>query len=128
MSFTDLAWSGFAGYFQLLEKLHYTRPIRWNSKKGCLEVNPSPQTLLWSVGTLCSYVVGLLCPVYVALEHIFVKRMNLPVKDGAFLLLLFLATVHTFPVFLHTMFVSKADLVEGFNNIIQLEKHLLGTL
>jgi hypothetical protein len=45
MPYSALACSGVVGYFKILEKFHYTRPIRWNSKKGCLEVNPSSQKI-----------------------------------------------------------------------------------
>jgi hypothetical protein len=127
MSYSAFAWSGFAGYFKILESiLHFTRPIRWNSKFGCLEVNPSPQKLLWSVGTFCSFIVGIACPVYVALEQVLVKKMKLTVaKHGVPLFIYFACTVHTFPLFLHTQFISKMDLVAGFNHIVELEKHIL---
>jgi hypothetical protein len=127
MSFSALAWSGFARYFTILEKIHYTRPIRWNSKTKCLEVNPSPQKLFWSVGTLCSFIVGIACPVYVGLEQVFVGRLKLSMEEGgALLIVYFWASVHTIPVFLHTLLISKKDLVQGFNNIVKLEKHVFG--
>jgi hypothetical protein len=129
MSYSVVAWSGFAGYFKILDKIHYTRPIRWNSKKGCLEVNPSPQKLLWTVGAICSFIVGIACPVYVALEHVIVNRMKLSVaQHGVPFIVFFFVTMHSLPVFLHTMFISKKDLVQGFNNIVQLEKYLLGKI
>jgi hypothetical protein len=127
MSYSPLAWSGFARYFKILEKIHYTRPIRWNSKTKCLEVNPSPQKLFWSVGTLCSFIVGIACPVYVGLEQVFVGRLKLSMEEGgALLIVYFWASVHTIPVFLHTLLISKKDLVQGFNNIVKLEKHVFG--
>jgi hypothetical protein len=128
MSYSPLAWSGFAGYFKLLDKIHYTRPIRWNSKKGCLEVNPSPQKLLWTVGTICSFIVGIACPVYVALEQVLYRKMKLSVVQLVPLIIFFFVTMHSLPVFLHTLFISKKDLVQGFNNIVELEKHILGKM
>jgi hypothetical protein len=86
----------------------------------------SPQKLLWSVGTFCSFIVGIACPVYVALEQVLVKKMKLTVaQHGVPLFIYFACTVHTFPLFLHTQFISKMDLVAGFNNIVELEKHIL---
>jgi hypothetical protein len=127
MSYSALAWSGFAGYFKFLDKIHYTRPIRWNSEKHRLEVNPAPQKLLWTVGALCSFIVGIAVPVYVALEQVLVKKMNLTiVQHGVPLIVFFCASMHALPIFLHTAFVSKSDLVHGFNNIVKLENHLLG--
>jgi membrane protease YdiL (CAAX protease family) len=127
MSFSALAWSGFAGYFKILERIHYTRPIRWNAGKHCLEVNPSPQKLLWTIGALCSFIVGIAVPVYVALEQVLVNKMKLTiVQHGVPLIVFFFASMHALPIFLHTLFVSKSDLVHGFNNIVQLENHLLG--
>jgi hypothetical protein len=126
MSYSAFAWSGFAGYFKFLDKIHYTRPIRWNSDKHCLEVNPSPQKLLWTVGALCSFIVGIAVPVYVALEQVLVKKMKLTiVQHGVPLIIFFFVTMLALPVFLHTLFVSKSDLVHGFNNIVKLENLLL---
>jgi hypothetical protein len=127
MSYSALAWSGFAGYFKILDKIHYTRPIRWNSKKGCLEVNPSPQKHLWSIGVICSFIVGIACPVYVALEQVLSRKMKLSVaQHGVPLIVFFFVTMHALPPFLHTLFVTKEDLVQGFNHIVQLEKYILG--
>jgi hypothetical protein len=129
MSYSALAWSGFAGYFKILDKIHYTRPIRWNSKKGCLEVNPSPQNFLWTIGTICSFIVGIACPVYVALEQVLYRKMKLSVaQHGVPLIACFFVAMHSLPVLLHTLFISKKDLVQGFNNIVELEKHILGKM
>jgi hypothetical protein len=129
MSYSALAWSGLARYFKILDKIHYTRPIRWNSKKNCLEVNPSPQKLLWTVGVICSFIVGIACPVYVALEQVFVREMKLSLaKHGVPLIVFFFVTMHALPPFLHTLFVTKKDLVQGFNHIVELEKHILGKI
>jgi hypothetical protein len=125
MSYSPLAWSGIARYSKFLDKIHYTRPIRWNSEKHCLEVNPSPQKLIWTIGALCSFIVGIAIPVYVALEQVLVKKMELTiVQHGVPLIIFFFVAMLAFPVFLHTMFVSKSDLVHGFNNIVKLENLL----
>jgi hypothetical protein len=125
MTYSALAWSGFARFFKFLDKIHFTRPIRWNSKKHCLEVNHSPQNLLLTVGTLCSFIVGIAVPAYVALEHVLVNKMKLTIVQHAVpLIIFFFVAMHSLPVFLHTLFLSKSDLVHGFNSIVKLENLL----
>jgi hypothetical protein len=119
-------YTGLARYFKILDKIHYTGPIRWNSKKDCLGVNPSPQKFLWTVGAICSFIMGIACLVYVALEQGFVREMKLSLaKHGVPLIVLFFVAMHALPPFLHTMFVTKKYLVQEYNHIVELEKQIV---
>jgi hypothetical protein len=129
MYFSELAWSGVGRYFTFLEKIGYTRPIRWNHKHMRLEINPNPQWIKWTIGSIISSFTLLILPVYFFLECIlslnYEKRFNKP--QAVVLVVCFSAGLMSLPVFFH-MILSGKQLVLGFNELIDLEKHVHGKL
>jgi hypothetical protein len=129
MHFSELAWCGLARYFTLLEKIGYTRPIRWNHQQMRLEINPNPQWIKWTIGSIISSFTFLLLPVYFFLECIlspnYEKRFNEP--QAVVLAVCFPTGLVSLPVFLH-MILSGKQLVLGFNKLIDLERHVRGKL
>jgi hypothetical protein len=129
MHFSELAWSGVGRYFTFLEKIGYTRPIRWNHQQMRLEINSNPQWIKWTFGSIISSFTFLLLPVYFFLECIlspnYEKRFNEP--QVVVLVVCFSSFMVSLPVLFH-MIISGKQLVLGFNELIDLEKHVYGKL
>jgi hypothetical protein len=127
MHFSELAWCGLVRYFTFLEKIGYTRPIRWNHQQMRLEINPNPQWIKWTIGSIISSFTLLILPVYFFLEYIispnYEKRFN--EIQAIVLVLCFPISLVSLPVFLH-MVLSGKQLVLGFNKLVELEHYVRG--
>jgi hypothetical protein len=127
MQFSEWAWTGVGRYFNFLEKIGYTRPIRWNHQQMRLEINPNPQWIKWTIGSIISTFTLLILPVYFFLEYIispnYEKRFN--EIQAIVLVLCFPINLVSLPVFLH-MVLSGKQLVLGFNKLVELEHYVRG--
>jgi hypothetical protein len=62
----------------------------------------------------------------VALDQVFVREMKLSLaKHGVPLIVFFFVAMHALPPFLHTLFVTKKDLVQEYNHMVELEKQIV---
>jgi hypothetical protein len=126
MSYSQLAWSGIARYFWILEKLRYRRLIRWNKEKMGLEVDPRPQWLLWTIGNIIVCFTCFIVPPYIFLEQVMTtKDRNLKAPQVIFLVFFFALGVHGVPIFIHTVRTVQ-ELVHGFNHLVTVEKFVRG--
>jgi RsiW-degrading membrane proteinase PrsW (M82 family) len=127
MHFSNWAWCGVGRFFLLLDKIGYTRPIRWNSDGMKLERNRKPERMKWVVGSLLVTINFLILPTYFYLEHILSsdteRCFNTP--QAVLLVFCFAFGIMSLPAFIH-MIRTANQLIMGFNRLIQLEKHVRG--
>jgi hypothetical protein len=126
MSYSQLAWSGIARYFWLLEKIRYRRPLRWNCEKMGLEIDPRPQWFIWTIGNIIGFFTCFIVPPYIFLEQVMTtKDRNLNAPQVIILIAFFALGVPGVPVFVHTIRTIN-ELVQGFNHLITIEKFVRG--
>jgi hypothetical protein len=129
MRFSHLAWCGLGRYFTILDKIGYTRPIRWNWNRMRLERNPKPQKIRWIFGFLISTFNSIILPAYFFLESILSRNYERKISkpQAVTMVACFAAGMFSIPAFLY-MVLDDKQIVLGFNKLIDLEHHVHGKL
>jgi hypothetical protein len=127
MHFSHLAWCGLGRYFTILDKIGYTRPIRWNWNRMRLERNPKPQKVKWIFGFLISTFNCIILPAYFFLESILSRNYErkLSKLHAALMAACFAVGMVSIPAIFH-MVMNDKQIILGFNHLIDLEHHVHG--
>jgi len=131
--FSNNAWKGFGFYYQILEKIHYTKLVSWDPKSKYLCENKRPKHLLyllWGISLSFSILISLVIPSFLFFEFVFTgynSSRNFTYEKLFAVAILFLAGVHSIPTSIK-LFSTYKDMVAGFNLYIRLQRHLSGEI
>jgi len=126
--FTTNAWKGFAIYYEILDRIHYTKLIQWDPTTKSLCENKKPQYFLWAISLSSAIFLVLGIPSFLFLEFVlsgYNPSRNVTNAKIFVMIIVFLTGVHSIPISIQ-LFNTYKSMIVGFNLFVRLQRHVFG--